>query len=282
MKILTKISWLTILAIGLLMTSCEDEPLFEKAEENLFNVQGALPTVQNVVNGFFDLSDPANASVGFTLGSVGEAANSIRVLKSYSGANGSVGPIEHAVVNSLPTDLTVTLADAVSGFDFGMDDLAIGDVFTIGFESTTGSGTYGSGTSVSIPVSCSSELGGTYAYVSSNLQAANGYGCPDGEVTGEVTFTDLGGGVYACSDVGFGQYGSSCWGDQPATNDAAAFTDVCNEITSGGMDQYGLVYIWNITGVSGNELSISWSNDYGDSGDVVITNPNGWPALFSN
>ena len=60
--------------------------------------------------------------------------------------------------------------------------------------------------------------------------------------------------------------------------------DVCNQIISGGLDQYGLVYIWEITGVDGADLSMTWSNDYGDGGDVVITRTDGsdWPALFTN
>ena len=93
----------------------------------------------------------------------------------------------------------------------------------------------------------------------------------------------MGGGTYLCSDLGFGQYGSSCWNDSPATSGNATFQDVCNEIISGGLDQYGLTYIWVITDVSGPNLSMSWTNDYADGGDVVITRTDGsdWPALFT-
>ena len=85
------------------------------------------------------------------------------------------------------------------------------------------------------------------------------------------------------SDLGFGQYGSSCWNDTPATSGGAIITEVCGKLISGGADQYGLTYNWVITSVSGDKLSISWSNNYGDSGDVVITREGGvdWPPLFT-
>ena len=81
-----------------------------------------------------------------------------------------------------------------------------------------------------------------------------------------MTFTDLGGGTYLCSDLGFGQYGSSCWDDSPATSNEATFSDVCNEIHSNGKDQYGLTYVWTITNIAGSDLFLSWENDFGDSG----------------
>ncbi|MEQ9583381.1 MAG: hypothetical protein RIM68_14705, partial [Arenibacter sp.] len=134
-------------------------------------------------------------------------------------------------------------------------------------------------------VSCLSDLGGTHTYVTTNLQAANSpTACPTGEVTGTVTWTDQGGGTYLTSDLGFGQYESSCWDDGPATSGGATFSEVCGEIISGGLDQYGLEYIWVITDVNGPELTMTWSNDYGDSGEVVITREGGldWPQLYTN
>ena len=129
---------------------------------------------------------------------------------------------------------------------------------------------------------CASTLAGTYDFVSTNLVAdESASACPTDPVLGTVTFTDLGGGTYLVSDLGFGQYESTCWNDGPATSDNATFSDICGVITSGGLDQYNLTYIWVITNVSGPDLSISWTNNYADSGDVVITRTDGtdWPAL---
>jgi hypothetical protein len=132
---------------------------------------------------------------------------------------------------------------------------------------------------------CPTSLEGTHSFVASNLQAGNNPGaCPVGDVTGTVTWTNQGGGTYLTSDLGFGQYESSCWGDDPASSAGATFVDACNLITTGGTDQYGLVYTWTIVSVNGPELTIDWVNDYADSGRAVITREGGvdWPPLYTN
>jgi len=267
-------------ALGVVMiSSCTQDAIVDKAEDNLINQKGAIATISNVVGGFFDLTDKENAAVSFDLGEAGEAVSSIDIFKSYNGGE----PVMHA--NVTPGALTVSLQDAISGLGIGLDDVAVGDVFELSFKTNTASGTYNSGATLPITASCPSALGGTYSYVSTDLVAANSTtACPDGEVTGEVTFEDQGGGKYLVSDLGFGQYSSSCWNDQPATSGDAIITDVCNVITSGGLDQYGLAYTWTITDVSGPNLSISWVNNYDDSGKTVLTRMDGtdWPALTTN
>jgi hypothetical protein len=266
---------------AMLIVSCADSD-FESTTfpENAFEVKGAVVSVADVVTGFYNLQDPATASIGFTVDTKGETVNSVDIFKSYNGSE----PVLFRTVTDLPGTLTVPLADAADGL-VSVDDLEVADFFTFTFAATTPSGTFPSGSSLQVDVSCPSDIAGTYTFVSTNLAADNSpYDCPNGEVTGEVTFTDLGGGQYLVSDLGFGQYESTCWSDGPATSDAAIITDLCNQIFSGGLDQYSLVYTWVITDVSGPDLSISWSNDYADRGDVVVTRPDGsdWPALFTN
>ena len=218
------------------------------------------------------------------------------------------GPVYNAVLLSdvtLPQDFVITADDIISAFSeiTSGADFQVGDVLTITTRFTMENGAVldiastdgvsgGTGTNIATtvlyttvlnyPVSCTSNLGGTHSFVSTNLQAITGT-CPTGEVTGTVTWTDQGGGIYLTSDLGFGQYGTTCWSDSPATSGGATFTDACNLIISGGQDQYGLTYIWTVTEVNGPELSMSWVNDYGDSGDVVITREGGldWPELFT-
>ena len=136
-------------------------------------------------------------------------------------------------------------------------------------------------------LACASDIGGTFDYVSTNLQAGFGGPCPTGEVTGTVTWTDQGGGNYLSSDLGFGQYESTCWNDTPATSGGAIIIDICNEINPGGiggLDQYGLTYVYSIKEVDGPVLKLSWANDYADSGDVVLTRQDGkdWPPIFTS
>ena len=134
-------------------------------------------------------------------------------------------------------------------------------------------------------VVCPTDLEGTHSFVGSNLVAGNNPGvCPTGTVTGTVTWTALGGGEYDTTDLGFGQYESTCWNDGPAAGAGSQFTDACGLIVTGGTDQYGLVYIWTITDITGPEMTITWTNDYADSGTAVVTREGGvdWPALTTN
>lgn len=262
---------------ALFMVSCNEAPVGDTFADEQYSPKGAVVSAANVQTGFFDQINPGTSTIAFDLESSGEAVNSVDVNVSYNGGGESL-----LTSSSVPSNLTVGFADVLAAV--GVSSPEVGDNVTFTFDASTSSGTYRSSRSLNVPVSCASDLGGTYDYVSTGLYANNGYPCPAGEVTGTVTFTDLGGGSYSCSDLGFGQYSSSCWNDSPATSANATFMDVCNQIISGGLDQYGLTYIWEITGVDGADLSMTWSNDYGDGGDVVITRTDGsdWPALFTN
>jgi len=260
---------------------CSDGAIGDDFAEDQYTPKGAVVSATNVVTGFFDAVDPSSSSIAFDLNAEGsESPNSVQVNVSYNGGAEAV----FTTASSIPSTVTAGFADVISATGIDAGSIAVGDNITFTFDATTASGTYRSSRSLNVPVSCASDLGGTYDYVGSNLVATNGGPCPAGDVAGSVTFTDLGGGTYLCSDLGFGQYESSCWNDGPATSSNATFMDVCNKIISGGQDQYGLTYIWVINEVSGSDLSLSWTNDYGDAGDAVITRTDGssWPALFTN
>jgi len=279
MKKLSKLCFgLVMGCLGITLIGCHDAPIGDDFIDKYYDAVGAVVAPSNVQVGFFDLGDPANSMIAFDLTAKGEAVSSTAINVSFP----SVGEKSFGS-SSVPGTVTAQMNDVLSALGVNLADVNIGDVVTFTFDATTASGTFRSSKSLNIPFSCFSDLGGTHDYVSSNLQAITG-SCPAGDVTGQVTWTDLGGGSYLCSDLGFGQYGTTCWNDAPATSNNAKFKDVCNEIISGGLDQYGLTYIWTITGVSGAELRMSWYNDYGDSGDVVITREGGkpWPALFTN
>ncbi len=279
MKKLSYTASLLMMAVVLFTFGCSDGTIGDDFAELQYSPRGAVVSAENVQTGFFDLSNPTSSSIAFDLASSGEGVSSVNVNASYNGGAETV-----FTTASVPSTVNASFTDVLTALGVSAADAAVGDNVTFTFDATTSSGTYRSSRSLNVPVSCPSDLGGTYDYVSSNLVATNGNPCPAGDVPGTVTFTAQGGGVYLCSDLGFGQYESSCWNDGPATSANATFTEVCNEITSGGLDQYGLIYIWVITDVSGSDLSISWSNDYGDAGDVVITRPDGsdWPQLFTN
>lgn len=279
MKKLLTFSFLAMV-LPMLFFSCGGEANGDIFVEQNYTPKGTLITTSNVVNGFFDLADADNSFVSFDVGFEGEAAGTAEVNVTYKDS----GEKLYTSVTSFPTTVTITMDEILSAINTSMDNVEIGDAVTFSFDAVGSGTTYRSSNSLVVPFSCKSNIGGTYDYVSTNLLAANGYTCPTGEVSGEVTFEDLGGGEFLVSDLGFGQYESTCWNDGPATSPNAIITDVCNRIISGGLDQYGLAYDWTITDVSGSDLSISWANDYGDSGKVVITRRDGtdWPPLFTN
>lgn len=267
-----------IACLGVFLIGCHDAPIGDDFADKYYSPKGAVVSATNVQTGFFDVLNPDQSQIAFDLVSKGESVSSTDINVSFEGGNevlyGS---------SPVPGSLTVTLPQLLDVLGLTIDDVAVGDQVTFTFDVSTSSGVFRSSRSLTIPFSCFSDLGGTHDFVSTNLQAITG-SCPSDPVTGTVTWTDLGGGTYSTSDLGFGQYGTTCWNDSPATSANARFMDVCNEIISGGQDQYGLTYVWTITDVSGAELSMSWFNDYGDSGNVVITREGGedWPPLFTN
>tara|TARA_R110002049_G_scaffold78973_1_gene201506 strand:+ start:2496 stop:3416 length:921 start_codon:yes stop_codon:yes gene_type:complete len=295
------------LALFALNTSCDDDG----GTSAISTTNGALPDFKMVAGSpdFIDLTGIANLNLQFTVGvGVGEPT-SFDLKAYYLTVDGEVyGPITlDAGVTEFPKEYSFSGTQIIAAFSElnSAADIQVGDVLKFFTSYTFADGsklevlnskgepnyyaadfnTYPDFTvKLDYVVSCLSDLGGTHTYVTTNLQAANSdTPCPDGEVTGTVTWTDLGGGNYLTSDLGFGQYESSCWSDGPATSGGATFSEVCGEIISGGLDQYGLEYTWVITDVNGPELTMTWTNDYDDSGEVVITREGGldWPQLFT-
>lgn len=296
------------IVVMVLAISCEDDG----GKSVLTLDEGAAPNfvVSSTSDQFIDLNRVNNGGV-VNLTFKAEVAQgkpaSTDIIGIYTTTTGSVYRGVLIADATLPQDYTLNIDDIVAAFSEinSTEDIQVGDLLAITAKFTMPNGTVleivspdgitgGTGTNIAttvlfktvinFPVSCLSDLGGTHTYVSTNLVAANSTtACPTGEVTGTVTWTDQGGGSYLVSDLGFGQYPSSCWSDGPATSGGAIITEICSELISGGTDQYGLVYTWVITDVSGPELSMTWSNDYADSGTVVVTREGGkdWPPLFT-
>lgn len=131
-------------------------------------------------------------------------------------------------------------------------------------------------------------LAGSHTYVTTNMKAGAGAGVSGascgGTVTGTVIWTATAtAGVFSTTDLGFGQFGSSCWGDNPATSAGARITWFCSNLVASGTDQYGDSYTYKITAASGNKITIEWRNTYGDAGTTVITRQGGanWPTIFA-
>jgi len=204
------------------------------------------------------------------------------------------GPVYTALLfenAQLPQDYSLTTDDIVAAFTqlTSATDLALGDVLKITTRYTLANGmiidiidedgSSGTGTNpqnnvlfnqvISYPVSCPSDLGGTYTVISNGDNT-------DGQPAAvnfpyEVTLTDTGGGNYEISDFSGGVYlfWYSIYGlgwEQPGT-----ITDVCGTLSGTYSDAWGQSI--PATGTVNNDgtLTISWENGWGDFSESVFT-----------
>ncbi len=119
---------------------------------------------------------------------------------------------------------------------------------------------------------CSSDLAGTYSTVA-NGGIGDGSGGQSQNYSGlpyTVTLTaTASAGVYTVSDMSFGLY-PLVYSD---TEPSGRISDTCDTIVDlGDTDQYGDPFTINgsVDPVSG-VITLSWSNTWGDTGDVVLT-----------
>lgn len=257
-----------ILVLGVI-SSCtkeEDENPFASIEP-----KGAVVSVGNVQTGFFDLTDPDNAGIAFDLTTKGEAVNSVTVLQSTKGG----APQEIATISSFPATISVSLADIMASSGLTMDDLAPGDQTVFSFQNvSTPSGTYPSGASLSIDMSCQSDLGG--------MMDVTTVGWCGETFTGTAELVALGGGSYTVADMSFGAY-EVCYGAGSALPEGdLTIVDICNELSYAGLSQWGETYEFLSMTVDGPSLTFAWKNDYDpEAGTTTLVRQDGrdWPAL---
>jgi len=271
---MTKFSCLVLMSV-MIFSSCSDDDIITKAEENLIDQKGSIVIINNVQGGFFNLSDKENTSVAFDLGTAGEDVNSINVYKSLNGAE----RLLHANVS--PGTVTVTLEEALMDTGFSLDDIEVGDVFSFSFDPITSSGTYRSGKTLDVAASCPSDLEGTYFGEATGTSTD---ACCPGTTSssGEVTLTALGGGSYTISDwsanlymTWYGPDGGNYGIDQTFVDGGgmnATISELCGEIFGAFNEPFATPT--NLSGsVDPNTgvITFSWITGYDDSADVILT-----------
>lgn len=274
--------FLLLAAAAFTFQSCEDEIDLAPDAPDLFSNEGAVVSFSSPTPDFFDTGAP-DAPVSFDITTLGESATSIRILKSLNGG----GQLEHATVSSVPATIQISLQDALEGTGQSVADMKVGDAFRFSFEVTTASGTYVTGASVGVSVSCSTKVPGTYEYTST------GYFCDGDPLTGTVTITETETGKYVFDDFAFGTYqecyggAASNWGTLAIVRytdescDECSQSELCNTISMEGVDNYGDTWTYTVESVDGAALTLSWENTYGEFGTVVLNRPDGsnWPPL---
>lgn len=165
----------------------------------------------------------------------------------------------------LPGAISATLGDNLALHGLTIDDLAIGDTFTMTFELE--SGVSCASTSVfPIPYGCVSTLDGTYTATSTG--SSGGPNAAPFDITETVTLTGTGAGGYDVDDISFGMY-EQIWQGQ---EDPGTIVDNCGVITLGpSPDQWDDTVTGSGTVNDDGTITISWSNTYGDFGDVTLT-----------
>lgn len=143
---------------------------------------------------------------------------------------------------------------------------------------------------------CPSDLAGSFDASTTGQAVWAGTPCSS-NWTGTVIWNHLGNGIYdvlsiingvTLHDMSMGAY-FACYGGTaesgyPNGTDGIAgnlrIADACGKLSITGLSQWGEAYTINNLTVNGNQLTIDWSNDYGEAAITVLTRTDGknWPA----
>jgi len=282
--------YIILFAVATMFSSCEED-LFPGTEsgDTLFEVGGALPQLINASPGFFDLGDIDNATNSFDIDITGESASSGTLSVSYNGG----GYIDIQDV-SIPSNVSLGFADVLNTVGVSAGDAAIGDNFTFRVNVNSASGSYNSAPTT-ISASCTSALDGTYAAATTVLSTGAGIGwddCGGNTWDGQVKIEGDGSGNYKFIAIDadgvewidpsmgafFACYMTSSQGS--LAEGTIAINDLCNKLTFTGASQWDEIYSFTKIEVNGADLTLGWSNDYGEAGETVLTRDEGeWPPL---
>jgi hypothetical protein len=290
----TKFILMSLLCLGVLI-SCDTDG----GESELNLIEGAVANLQKVESApaFINLS-ALNAGndvqIAFSVEPQYGNIASLDVIGFYESGDEMYGPVTlESGISEFPTEVSLTDAEIIAAFshltskeDFQLADaliistrLYLEDGRVIDLLDETGERNYGSdihtsafyNAQISYPVSCPSDLGGTYNVVTTATTTD-----PDSSNVTDfpytVTVTDNGGGSYTISDGVAGVY-IEWYGKYGYTFETAGnFTDICGTLsgswaTSFTGDSVELDGTVNEDGT----LSIHWTNAFGDEGFAVYT-----------
>lgn len=289
-----------------LVLSCNDDG----GDSNLNLSAGAVPNIKKVEGtdaliNLLEIQEGNDISISITTTIAQGEVSSADIIGFYFKADD--GSYEKVVlandITTFPSTLTFTKQNLIDAFtslngdaDFELGDqlrisadLTLPDGRVLGLLKEDGTQNYSPDIANSplysvvqnYNVSCPSDLGGTYNYITTNMGEPGG-GTAAGPVTGSVTLTDNGGGVYSLSDASFGGW-LGLYGPTGGAATGVVFNDICGTISYGGADQFDEIFTITDLVVNGSELSFHWSNDYGEYGDTTLIRPDGsdWPPLVS-
>jgi len=213
------------------------------------------------INYSYSITDPATLHAGLTSGGSGSIAAG--ELSAQLPITVDLDAFELGVPNTLSIQLTSS-------------DAPITDQTVVNYTFT---------------VICPSELAGSYAAVATATNQSAGIGwddCAGNMWSGTVEIEQVTDGVYNVYsnglngdvrflDLSFGAY-YSCYNTTAETSLPAGnlmLQDVCGKLSFVGASQWGEVYSFNRVEPKDKELTIGWTNDYGEGATIVLTRAEG-------
>jgi len=267
---------LLAVSILLIMSSCKEEDnILEYTGDSFYRFAAESGSVlENATEAaelevFYSVPGGGSGSIDFTIQSDLVQGTDYTLLNSsnslsFSEANDykdviRIMPIDNEDVGTSPATINITLTNpsgGLVGFP-GPDALSSTHQLNI------------------VEDDCPSTLAGTYDF------STQSYFCAGDAVTGQVTWTEVGTGLYEVDDWGYGSY-QVCYGNIAGSWGTLQFTDVCNEITIIGVDNYGDSWMFTEVSTSGANLTFTWSNTYDETGVTTLTRTDGtdWPSLY--
>ncbi|WP_417785539.1 hypothetical protein [Tenacibaculum sp.] len=296
MNTLKKISLLLVL-VSFTFFSCEDDGGTSKIDL----IEGVIPNLSKSLEAdqiidFQKLTNNEPISLKFNIDIHSGNPQSSDVVALYK--KRSDGSIFYALLEEnadLPKEYSMTPQSIVDLFSElnSVNDIELGDVVTLTARFTLNDGTllniineegdFVVGTniqnntslytiSLNYPVSCVSDLAGTYSVLSSGTSTDGGASPnPISNHPYEVVITDTGGGTYTISDGAAGIYIQwySQYGYTFETE--GKFTDVCGTLNGSWGESFGGTITLTGTVNNNGTLSIHWENSFGDVVDAIYT-----------
>ncbi|MGB3545706.1 MAG: hypothetical protein WBA17_01960 [Saprospiraceae bacterium] len=289
----------------LAFTACEEKerafPEYEEIEH------GAFPRLIEGIDGVYDFFAPDESAITFTVefydDNDGQNVAEYNWDVSYIVSGGdNVGPVPFRSFSAsefgrsefgLPSlTATFSFADALDALGLTTDDIEGGNVIRFGSTivmndgrtfsaDNTGSNVIGGGSfqglfRINQAIICPSNLAGTYEQTTTDTWCGEA-----GPFDGTSTWTEVGIGVYEVEDFSFGAY-EPCYGaGSTLPGGSLQIQDACGTLTPIGTSRWGEVYVFEQVSVDGPDLTIVWTNDYGEGGTATFTRTDGtdWPPL---
>jgi len=286
-----------ILAFMMLATfiiSCDDDGGTSKVDIQEGGVTNITKNAEfdQIIN-LTDLRNGDEVQISFSVDVFYGNVTSADVIGFYLSGGEVFGPVTLASgITQFPAEVTLNQDDIISAFselnsrdDIKLADelivstrLILADGSEINLINDDGSRNYGSDihtsaffkAQASYPVSCPSDLGGTYKVVSNG--ASTEAGIPAAvNLPYTVTLTDNGGGSYSISDGVAGVYIFWYSGFGYTFETKGNFTDICGDLAGSWVESFGCQVDLSGTLNDDGTLTVHWENCFGDVIDAVYT-----------